>query len=141
MHIFWLRNYNITKYSLITLYSVLFSGNTLHDVQKHLKYIKVNLLHFSYLQILVFNPCHDEYLYLLLFFRIFSPCYPFSSYDSLKCDIKTQMKLHIMICDISSKSTLSVKKCDIQRKLYNFQLEIFTSGSNMNSLDYLYLKC
>ena len=65
MHIFWLRNYNITKYSLITLYSLLFSGNTLHDVQKHLKYIKVNLLHFSYLQILVFNPCHDEYLYLL----------------------------------------------------------------------------
>ena len=39
MHIFWLRNYNITKYSLITLYSLLFSGNTLHDVQKHLKYI------------------------------------------------------------------------------------------------------
>ena len=28
-------------------------------------YIKVNLFHFSYLQILVFNPCHDEYLYLL----------------------------------------------------------------------------
>ena len=41
MHIFWLRNYNITKYSLITLYSLLFSGNTLHDVQKHLKYIKL----------------------------------------------------------------------------------------------------
>ena len=65
MHIFWLRNYDITKYSLITLYSLLFSSNTLHDVQKHLKYIKVNLLPFSYLQILVFNPCHDEYLYLL----------------------------------------------------------------------------
>ena len=63
MHIFRLRNYNITKYSLFTLYSLLFSGNTLHEVQKHLKYIKVNLLHFSYLQILVFNPCHDEYLY------------------------------------------------------------------------------
>ena len=57
-------------------------------------------------------------------------------------DIKTQMKLHIMICDISSRSTLSVKKCDSQRKLYNFQLEIFTSDPfNMNSLDYMYLKC
>ena len=68
MHIFCLKNYNITKYSLITLYSLLFSGNTLHDVQKHLKYIKVNLLHFSHLQILVFNPCHDEYLNLLYSF-------------------------------------------------------------------------
>ena len=70
MHIFCLRNYNITKFSLITLYSLLFSGNALHDVQKHLKYIKVSLLHFSYLQILVFNPCHDEYLYLLYSFAI-----------------------------------------------------------------------
>ena len=59
------KKLNITKYSLITLYSLLFSSNTLHDVQKHLKYIKVNLLHFSFLQILVFNPCHDECLYLL----------------------------------------------------------------------------